>query len=153
MFWWWYNQHVKNHTRRLTDLHLQLWQIPTTLTLEILEIIDSRTRLIYIQTERETLGRNRVHTLATMCFHTLRKDKGIQNSELVTFKRKVNFRLLLRRVLQRAVAAWITLPKNTSNVTFFVVNWWRLTSRRKMLDYILVFKYLNNLVPRCLSTL
>ena len=43
-----------------------------------------------------------------MCFHTLRKDKGIQNSELVTFKPEVNFRLLrrlpgmkLRRVLQR----------------------------------------------------
>ena len=25
-----------------------------------------------------------------MCFHTLRKDKGIQNSELVTFKPEVN---------------------------------------------------------------
>ena len=64
-----------------------------------------------------------------MCFRTLRKDKGIQNSELVTFKPEVNFRLLrrlpgvkLRRVLQRAVAAWITLPRNTSNVTFFVVD-------------------------------
>ena len=64
-----------------------------------------------------------------MCFHTLRKDKGIQNSELVTLKPEVNFRLLrrlpgvkLRRVLQRAVAAWITLPRNTSNVTFFVVD-------------------------------
>jgi len=44
-----------------------------------------------------------------MCFHTLRKDKGIQNLELLTFKPEINFRLLrrlrgvkLRRVLQRA---------------------------------------------------
>ena len=64
-----------------------------------------------------------------MCFYTLRKDKGIQNSELVTFKTEVNFRPLrrlhgvkLRRVLQRVMAAWITLPINTSNVTFFVVD-------------------------------
>ena len=53
----------------------------------------------------------------------------------------------LHRLQNRA--AWIIiLRKNTSNDTFCVLNWLNLASRRKMHKYILVFKCLNNLVPK-----
>ena len=45
-------------------------------------------------------------------------------------------------------AAQIMLRKNTSNDTFCVLNWLNLASRRKMHKCILVFKCLNNLVPK-----
>ena len=45
-------------------------------------------------------------------------------------------------------AAWIILRKNTSNDTFCVLNWLNVASRRKMHKCILVFKCLNNLVPK-----
>ena len=47
-------------------------------------------------------------------------------------------------------AAQIILQKNTSNDTFCVLNWLNLASRRKMHKCILVFKCLNNLVPKYL---
>ena len=53
----------------------------------------------------------------------------------------------LHRLQNRA--AWIIiLRKNTSNDTFCVLNWLNLASRRKMHKCILVFKCLNNLVPK-----
>ena len=53
----------------------------------------------------------------------------------------------LHRLQNRA--AWIIiLRKNTSNDTSCVLNWLNLASRRKMHKYILVFKCLNNLVPK-----
>ena len=39
-----------------------------------------------------------------MCFHTLRKDKDIQNSELVTFKPEVNSSV--------AQATWVEVQKS-----------------------------------------
>ena len=45
-------------------------------------------------------------------------------------------------------AARIIIRKNTSNDTFCVLNWLNLASRRKMHKCILVFKCLNNLVPK-----
>ena len=45
-------------------------------------------------------------------------------------------------------AAQIILQKNTSNDTFCVLNWLNLGSTRKMHKCILVFKCLNNLVPK-----
>ena len=47
-------------------------------------------------------------------------------------------------------AAWIILRKNTSNDTFCVLNWLNVASRKKMHKCILVFKCLNNLVPKYL---
>ena len=47
-------------------------------------------------------------------------------------------------------AAQIILQKNTTNDTFCVLNWLNLASRRKMHQRILVFKCLNNLVPKYL---
>ena len=47
-------------------------------------------------------------------------------------------------------AARIILRNNTSNDTFCVLNWLNLASRRKMHKCILVFKCLNNLVPKYL---
>ena len=47
-------------------------------------------------------------------------------------------------------AARITLRKNTSNDTFCVLNWLNLTSR-KMNKCSLVFKWLNNIVPKYLT--
>ena len=52
----------------------------------------------------------------------------------------------LHRLQNRA--AQIILQKNTSNDTFCVLNWLNLASRRKMHKCILVFKCLNNLVPK-----
>ena len=54
----------------------------------------------------------------------------------------------LHRLQNRA--AQIILRKNTSNDTFCVLNWLNLASRRKMHKCILVFKCLNNLVPKYL---
>ena len=48
-------------------------------------------------------------------------------------------------------AARIILWKNSSNDTFCVLNWLNLASRRKMHKCILVFKCLNNLVPKYLT--
>ena len=48
-------------------------------------------------------------------------------------------------------AARIMLWSNTSNDTFCVLNWLNLASRRKMPKCILVFKSLNNLVPKYLK--
>ena len=47
-------------------------------------------------------------------------------------------------------AAWIILRKNTSNDSFCVLNWLNVASRKKMHKCILVFKCLNNLVPKYL---
>ena len=55
----------------------------------------------------------------------------------------------LHRLQNRA--AQIILRKNTSNDTFCVLNWLNLASRRKMHKCILVFKSLNNLVPKYLT--
>ena len=55
----------------------------------------------------------------------------------------------LHRLQNRA--ARIILRKNTSNDTFCVLNWLNLASRRKMHKCILVFKCLNNLVPKYLT--
>ena len=55
----------------------------------------------------------------------------------------------LHRLQNRA--ARIILQKNTSNDTFCALNWLSLASRSKMHKCILVFKYLNNLVPKCLT--
>ena len=52
--------------------------------------------------------------------------------------------------LQNRAAGIIILRKNTSNDTFCVLNWLNLASRRKMHACILVFKCLNNLVPKYL---
>ena len=52
----------------------------------------------------------------------------------------------LHRLQNRAPQ--IMLRKNTSNDTFCVLNWLNLASRRKMHKCILVFKCLNNLVPK-----
>ena len=55
----------------------------------------------------------------------------------------------LHRLQNRA--ARIILRKNTSNDTFCVLNWLNLASRGKMHKCILVFKCLNNLVPKYLT--
>ena len=55
----------------------------------------------------------------------------------------------LHRLQNRA--ARIILRKNTSNDTFCALNWLNLASRRKMHKCILVFKSLNNLVPKYLT--
>ena len=55
----------------------------------------------------------------------------------------------LHRLQNRA--ARIILRENTSNDTFCALNWLNLASRRKMHKCILVFKSLNNLVPKYLT--
>ena len=55
----------------------------------------------------------------------------------------------LHRLQNRA--AQIIWQKNTSNDTFCVLNWFNLASRRKMHKRSLVFKCLNNLVPKYLT--
>ena len=55
----------------------------------------------------------------------------------------------LHRLQNRA--ARIILRENTSNDTFCALNWLNLASRRKMHKCILVFKCLNNLVPKYLT--
>ena len=55
----------------------------------------------------------------------------------------------LHRLQKRA--ARIILRKNTSNDTFCALNWINLASRSKMYKCILVFKCLNNLVPKYLT--
>ena len=55
----------------------------------------------------------------------------------------------LHRLQNRA--ARIILRKNTSNDTFCALNWLNLASRRKMHKCILVFRCLNNLVPKYLT--
>ena len=55
----------------------------------------------------------------------------------------------LHRLQNRA--ARIILRENTSNGTFCALNWLNLASRRKMHKCILVFKCLNNLVPKYLT--
>ena len=55
----------------------------------------------------------------------------------------------LQRLQNRA--AGIILRKNTSNDTFYELNWLNLASRGKMHKFILVLKCLNNLVPKYLT--
>ena len=55
----------------------------------------------------------------------------------------------LHRLQNRA--ARIILQRNASNDTFSVLNWLNLASRRKMHKCILVFKCLNNLIPKYLT--
>ena len=55
----------------------------------------------------------------------------------------------LQRLQNRA--ARIILRRKTSKNAFHLLNWLRLTCRRKLHKCILVFKCLNNLVPKYLT--